>query len=98
MTLGRLGAIARSRRGTTTSTAALNVRVQQVQGAGSVFSAALIHTRETGADLGSCLRYACAAGSLWCGTTATQGFPSENDIEQALAGDHAGPGRAGRAI
>jgi sugar/nucleoside kinase (ribokinase family) len=58
VTLGRLGALARSRRGTTTSAAALNVRVRQVQGEGSVFSAALIHARGTGADLGSSLRYA----------------------------------------
>ncbi len=97
VTLGRLGALARSRRGTTTSAAALDVRVRQVQGAGSVFSAALIHARGTGAGLGSCLRYACAAGSLWCGITAADGFPSGNDIEQALAGGPLAPGRDRKA-
>ena len=38
-----------------------------------------------------------AAGSLWCGTTAAEGFPSGNDIEQALADSPLAPGRDGKA-
>jgi sugar/nucleoside kinase (ribokinase family) len=97
VTLGRLGAIARSRRSSTISAPALDVQVRQVQGAGSVFSAALIHARGTGADLGSCLRYACAAGSLWCATTAADGFPCGNDIDRAVADGPPVPGDAEEA-
>ena len=86
VTAGRHGAIARTRSGGTAVAHALAVPVQQVQGADSAFSAALIHYRETGASLGACLRSACIAGSLWCGTVPSRGFPGAVDIERALAG------------
>lgn len=94
VTLGRLGAIAQDRLGHTISAAALDVRIQQVQGAGSVFSAALIHYTGAGADLSACLRYACAAGSLWCSATPADGFPRGDDIERALADGPPTPGGA----
>jgi sugar/nucleoside kinase (ribokinase family) len=90
VTVGRHGAIARTSSGETASADALAIPVQQVQGAGSVFSAALIHSRSTGAGLGACLRYACAAGSLWCGTTPSHGFPRPEEIERALTGGQDG--------
>jgi hypothetical protein len=38
-----------------------------------------------GGGVGRRRRYACAAGSLWCGTTPSQGFPHAEEIERALA-------------
>jgi sugar/nucleoside kinase (ribokinase family) len=45
LTAGGQGALARTRSGQTITAAALTVDVQQVQGAGAAFSAALIHAR-----------------------------------------------------
>jgi sugar/nucleoside kinase (ribokinase family) len=87
VTTGRQGAIARPGDGQVIATPAVPVDVRQVQGAGSAFSAALIHARSRGQELPGCLRYACAAGSLWCSRTPDGPLPSAADITAAM---HAG--------
>lgn len=80
VTAGRQGALARTRSGQTITAAAVTVDVQQVQGAGAAFLAALIHARSQGQSLPDCLRFACAAGSLWCSRTPDALLPSADDI------------------
>lgn len=80
VTVGRHGALARTRSGQTITAAAVTVDVQQVQGAGAAFSAALIHARSQGQSLPDCLRFACAAGSLWCSRAPDAPLPSADDI------------------
>jgi sugar/nucleoside kinase (ribokinase family) len=84
VTMGEHGAIARTQRGLDASAYALDVDVRQVQGAGSVFSAALIHATSTGSNLDDCLQFACAAGSLWCSQEPGQDPPRRGDITRAL--------------
>ena len=84
VTRGRYGAIARTRTGDTVTADALDVNVRQVQGAGAVFSAALIHATEKTGSLEERLQYACAAGSLWCACKPDQDPPAPADIERAL--------------
>jgi sugar/nucleoside kinase (ribokinase family) len=77
VTLGRDGAIARTAGDTMiTSVAAIPVAVRQVQGAGSVFSSALIDALTAGASLQYSLDAACTAGSLWCARTVSDAFPT----------------------
>jgi sugar/nucleoside kinase (ribokinase family) len=80
VTAGRRGATGRTSRGGTVTVPAIPVDVRQVQGAGSAFSAALIHARLGGADLDQTLQFACAAGSLWCGRTQHGPLPNGEDI------------------
>jgi sugar/nucleoside kinase (ribokinase family) len=80
VTVGRQGALARTRSGQTITAAAVTVDVQQVQGAGAAFSAALIHARSQGQSLPRCLQFACAAGSLWCSRTPDARLPSADEI------------------
>ncbi len=80
VTAGRAGARYRSSDGSTAVMPAKAVRVQQVQGAGAMFSAALIHARHSGAELGEALRFACAAGSLWCSRTHDGALPDAAEI------------------
>lgn len=80
VTAGRQGALARTRSGQTITAAALTVDVQQVQGAGAAFSAALIHARRHSQHLPDCLQFACAAASLWCSRTPDVPLPSADDI------------------
>jgi sugar/nucleoside kinase (ribokinase family) len=80
VTVGRQGALARTRSGQTITAAAVTVDVRQVQGAGAAFSAGLIHARGQGQSLPDCLRFACAAGSLWCSRAPDAPLPSADDI------------------
>lgn len=89
VTAGRHGAAARARGGRTIAVPALPVRAGQVQGAGAIFSAALIHSGSTGASLPARLRYACTAGSLWCSQPAGQDLPDPGAIKAAV---RTGPG------
>jgi sugar/nucleoside kinase (ribokinase family) len=84
VTAGRQGALARTRSGQTITAPAVNVSVQQVQGAGAAFSAALIHARGHDQPLPACLQFACAAGSLWCSRTPDAPLPSADDITALL--------------
>jgi sugar/nucleoside kinase (ribokinase family) len=84
VTVGRRGVLARTRTGTTLAAPAVNVDVQQVHGAGAVFSAALIHARRCGEALPACLRFACAAGSLWCSLPPDAPLPTGRDITALL--------------
>jgi sugar/nucleoside kinase (ribokinase family) len=85
VTAGRAGAFCRSSDGSTIATPAKAVRVQQVQGAGAAFSAALIHARQAGAEVAEALRFACAAGSLWCSRTHHGALPGADDIDAFAA-------------
>jgi sugar/nucleoside kinase (ribokinase family) len=80
VTAGGHGALARTRSGQTITAPAVTVDVQQGQGAGAAFSAALIHARSQGQALPGCLRFACSAGSLWCSRTPEAPLPSADDI------------------
>lgn len=84
VTVGRHGALARTRSSQTITAAAVTIDVQQVQGAGAAFSAALIHARSHGQPLSDCLQFACAAGSLWCGRTQDGLLPSAEDISSLM--------------
>lgn len=93
VTGGRFGAIARGADGHQLSAPAVSVEVRQVQGAGSVFSATLLHSVEAGWTLSQTLGFACAAGSLWCSRSAHGALPSLAEVEEFLVG----PGPAGAA-
>jgi sugar/nucleoside kinase (ribokinase family) len=81
VTLGRHGAIARTPADASiTSAAAIPVAVRQVQGAGSVFSGALIDALTAGANLQHSLNAACTAASLWCARTVADSFPTNAEI------------------
>lgn len=80
VTAGRQGALARTHSSQTVNAAAQAVDIQQVQGAGSAFSAALIHAHSQDQPLRRCLQFACAAGSLWCSRTPDGPLPSADDI------------------
>ncbi|MFF3671181.1 PfkB family carbohydrate kinase [Microtetraspora malaysiensis] len=69
VTVGRNGAIGRTRTGEFFAVSALAVAVHQVQGAGSAFSTALIHALSQGAAAEQAAAFACRAGSLWCSRT-----------------------------
>jgi sugar/nucleoside kinase (ribokinase family) len=84
VTVGRRGALARTRTGTTLAVPAVTVDVRQVHGAGSVFSAALIYARRRYETLPACLRFACAAGSLWCSRPSDAPLPIARDIVALL--------------
>jgi len=85
VTAGRAGAVCRSGHGAVTSIPAVPVRVRQVQGAGAAFSAALIHARLGGAEPAEALRFACAAGSLWCSRTHDGALPGADEISAFAA-------------
>jgi sugar/nucleoside kinase (ribokinase family) len=80
VTAGHEGALARTSDGQTVVAAATAVNVLQVRGAGATFSAALIHARHDGADPGQAVRFACAAGSLWCSRTQHGPLPGADEI------------------
>lgn len=84
VTRGRHGAVAADDHGRTDATA-LPVKVRRTQGAGSVFSAVLASRLLSGVTAASALRFACAAGSLWC---ATEGDPPSLEDVRSFAGDH----------
>ena len=84
VTVGRRGALARTRTGTTLAVPAVTVDVRQVHGAGSVFSAALIYAQRRYETLPACLRFACAAGSLWCSRPSDAPLPIARDIVALL--------------
>jgi sugar/nucleoside kinase (ribokinase family) len=84
VTVGRRGALARPRNGTVLAAPSVTVDVQQVHGPGAVFSAAFIHARRRGETLPACLRFACAAGSLWCSRPSDAPLPSARDITTLL--------------
>jgi sugar/nucleoside kinase (ribokinase family) len=84
VTRGRHGAIAVDSHGHVEA-AALPVKAIRTQGAGSVFSAMVASRLLSGATAASALRFACAAGSLWC---ATEGNPPSLDDVRSFAEDH----------
>jgi sugar/nucleoside kinase (ribokinase family) len=84
VTGGRFGAVAVGADCRQLSAAAFEVKVRQVQGAGSVFSAALLHSIEAGWPLGEALRFACGAGSLWCSRSAHDPLPSLAQVQKFL--------------
>jgi sugar/nucleoside kinase (ribokinase family) len=65
VTAGAGGAVLRAG-GRTVGVPAASVTVRRVQGAGSVFSAALAWSLLRGEDAVSSLDFACSAGTLWC--------------------------------
>lgn len=85
VTAGHDGALARTADGQALAATATAVNVLQVVGAGAAFSAALIHARQDGADPGQAMRFACAAGSLWCSRTHDGPLPRADEIS-AFAG------------
>jgi sugar/nucleoside kinase (ribokinase family) len=85
VTMGRHGAMARTRSQVTVTAPAVPVKVRQIQGAGAAFSAALIHARLLGQTLPECLRFACAAGSAWCSRASADHPPGIGDIRALLA-------------
>ena len=82
VTTGRRGALACEQGGETLSAPAKPVAVRQVQGAGAAFSAALIHTQSDphGSSSEQRLRFACAAGSLWCGRQPDGPLPTREQV------------------
>jgi sugar/nucleoside kinase (ribokinase family) len=84
VTRGRHGAVAADSHGLMEATA-LPVRANRTQGAGSVFSAMLVSRLLSGATAASALRFACAAGSLWC---ATEGDPPALEDVRSFAEEH----------
>lgn len=84
VTRGRHGVVATDGHGRMEA-AALPVKVRRTQGAGSVFSAMLASRLLSGATAASALRFACAAGSLWC---ATEGDPHSLEDVRSFAEDH----------
>jgi sugar/nucleoside kinase (ribokinase family) len=84
VTRGRHGAVAADGHGCVEATA-LPVKATRTQGAGSVFSAMLASRLLSGATAASALRFACAAGSLWC---ATEGDPPSLEDVRSFAEDH----------
>jgi sugar/nucleoside kinase (ribokinase family) len=84
VTRGRHGAVAADGHGRVEATA-LPVKAVRTQGAGSVFSAMLASRLLSGATAASALRFACAAGSLWC---ATEGDPPSLEDVRSFAVEH----------
>ncbi|GAA1408482.1 carbohydrate kinase family protein [Catellatospora sp. NPDC049111] len=81
VTAGHLGAFAVHHADDTVVHApALKVAVKQVQGAGSVFSAALLDSLQSQPVLHDALTRACSAGSLWCSRTEDDPFPTSAEI------------------
>ncbi|MDT4991996.1 MAG: hypothetical protein QOH97_1888 [Actinoplanes sp.] len=71
VTIGRLGAVARTKAGIVRE-AAPPVVVAHTHGAGAAFSAGYAHALLTGQPIDAALRAACSAGSAYCaGPTAT---------------------------
>jgi sugar/nucleoside kinase (ribokinase family) len=85
VTAGRRGAIAALGDSPVVRAAAIPVVVEQVQGAGAVFSAALLHRRAQGDELVDALRFACAAGSTWCTRSPNSPLPTTDDVTAALS-------------
>ena len=85
VTAGRDGAIARATTGAVVSAPALAVTVRQVQGAGAVFSAALVDALHQGMELQPGLRTACVAGSLWCERTTEAPFPDRMQLADRMS-------------
>jgi sugar/nucleoside kinase (ribokinase family) len=81
VTIGRNGAIGRTHTGEFFAVPALAVLVHQVQGAGSAFSAALIHALNQGAAAEQAASFACRAGSLWCSRTPHGPLPTLIDLQ-----------------
>lgn len=54
---------------------AVPVDLTQVQGAGAVFSAALIHARSTSHPIEEALTVACTAAIHWCARQPSDQFP-----------------------
>ena len=84
VTAGRAGAYALDTNGTAWTAQAIDVTVRQPQGAGTMFSAALIHGSHSELDVAQRLQFACSAGSLWCTRGTEQPMPSLCDIEQIV--------------
>jgi len=84
VTAGRQGALAQAGTGPMVTAPAVSVDVQQVQGAGAAFSAALIHSRDNGESLPEQLRFACAAGSLWCSHRPDDPLPTAAEITSLM--------------
>lgn len=82
VTVGRNGAIGQSRDSSLFKVPALPVAVRQVQGAGSAFSAALIHGRGRVMTDREAAALACRAGSLWCGRSPHGRLPTLDDLQQ----------------
>lgn len=80
VTAGRLGAVGRTHDGRDVTATAPPVQLKQAQGAGAAFSAALIHGLRRGDDLDTTLRFACAAGSLWCSRPFGDALAEEDEI------------------
>jgi sugar/nucleoside kinase (ribokinase family) len=82
VTIGRNGAIGHTHSGGRFAVPALPIAVQQVQGAGSAFSAALIHALSQGVAGQQAAAFACRAGSLWCGRSPHGPLPTLADLQQ----------------
>lgn len=85
VTVGRHGAFAVEPRGPIQYSTALNIDVRQVQGAGSVFSAAFIDGLRADRRLDVALNRACVAGSLWCSRGESDPFPRADELTKGLA-------------
>ncbi|WP_431921087.1 carbohydrate kinase family protein [Nonomuraea jabiensis] len=81
VTVGRNGAIGHAHTGDRFTVPALPVAVQQVQGAGSAFSAALIHALSQGIAARQAAAFACRAGSLWCSRSPHGRLPTLADLQ-----------------
>jgi sugar/nucleoside kinase (ribokinase family) len=86
VTAGRAGALASTRDSRQITAPAVPVDIHRVQGAGSAFSAALIHARLAGQDLDEALRFACRAGSHWCGRDPHGPLPTLDDLGRSDGG------------
>jgi sugar/nucleoside kinase (ribokinase family) len=80
VTCGRSGAIAMTAEGTRIIVPAPRVTAVQTQGAGAVFSAALIHGMLQGQVAGDALSYACGLASRWCG------YPAASPLADTITG------------
>ncbi|MGW4412668.1 carbohydrate kinase family protein [Nonomuraea sp. NPDC004702] len=81
VTVGRNGAIGRTHASEAFAVPAPPVAVPQVQGAGSAFSAALIHALSQEVAAEQAAAFACRAGSLWCGRTPHGPLPTLADLQ-----------------
>jgi sugar/nucleoside kinase (ribokinase family) len=84
VTAGRAGATALTATGEVLTAAAVPVQVAQVQGAGAVFSATLMHARLADTNPARALTLACVGGSLWCSRRPHGKLPTFDEVS-ALA-------------
>jgi sugar/nucleoside kinase (ribokinase family) len=84
VTLGRLGALARTATGTY-RVAALEVAVGHTHGAGAVFSAGLAHAHLHGAGTADAIRAGCRVGSTHCASTCTIPQPRTPSVSATRA-------------